>query len=493
MTTFRWYLVGLAALFAAYVAVEYYRPKPINWTPTLENDDKIPYGTYVLYDLLPGLMGVEQSSVRTVRVPVYSQLEGVDEENASHLPEEIETTAEEVTSPETPAPTDTAQWATTSSAPDSIAQTPTPSSAPNDADESDADYASGLADGGYRPATYLFVANSFELTRLDCKSLLRHVARGNDVFIAASHFAAHFADSLGFRTQDYMPPVQWQKKGATSSDSSILNQSQPGRQQDSVRLHFTNPAVAQQVGANRFAMPALSATSRFTLRAELAAKATALAADEQGRPVLLRVPHGRGHLYLCSVPLAFSNYFVLQPRSGDFAFASLSYLPTGREVWWDEYLKQGRRGEQSLLRVVLEHEALRTAFYLALIAALLFVLFEARRRQRIIPVLKPLPNTTLLFTRTVAGLYRQGSNHALIAEKKIGLFQEYLRNRYHEPGLDLSDDATRERLAQKSGIPRADVDALVRRMNFLLTAPQVSDAELLALNKAINQFRQQAA
>lgn len=486
MTTFRWYLVGLAALFAAYVAVEYYRPKPINWTPTLENDDKIPYGTYVLYDLLPGLMGVEQSSVRTVRAPVYSQLEGVDEEDAPTLQEVITTNTEA----ETSAPADTAQWADTSSAPDSTA--PTPSSPPNDADEADADYASGLADGGYRPATYLFVATAFELTRLDCQSLLRHVARGNDVFIAANSFASHFADTLGFRVRDYAPPVQWQKKEA-ASDSSGLDQSQPGRQQDSVRLHFTNPAVARQVGANRFAMPALAATTRFTLRAELAAKATALAADERGRPVLLRVPHGRGHLYLCSVPLAFSNYFVLQPRAGDFAFASLSYLPTGREVWWDEYLKQGRRGEQSLLRVVLEHEALRTALYLALVAALLFVLFEARRRQRVIPILKPLPNTTLLFTRTVAGLYRQGANHALIAEKKIGLFQEYLRTRYHEPGLDLSDDATRERLAQKSGIPRADVDALVRRMNFVLTASQVSDAELLALNKAVNQFRQQAA
>lgn len=488
MTTFRWYLVGLAALFGAYVAIEYYRPKPLNWTPTLENDDKIPYGTYVLYDLLPSLMGVEQASVRTVRVPVYSQLEGVDEEDAASE-NEAEVTVEEVAPPETAAPSDTARWAAAPPEADSAAQAPTPSTTPNDAD---ADYASGLADGGYQPATYLFVANSFELTPLDCQSLLRHVARGNDVFIAASSFASHFADTLGFRTRNFAPPMQWQKN-QDASDSTGLDLSQPGRQQDSVRLHFTNPAVARQVGANRFAMPALAATTRFTLRAELATKATSLAADERGRPVLLRVPHGRGHLYLCSVPLAFSNYFVLQPRSGDFAFASLSYLPTGREVWWDEYLKQGRRGEQSLLRVVLEHEALRTALYLALVAALLFVLFEARRRQRVIPVLKPLPNTTLLFTRTVAGLYRQGTNHALIAEKKIGLFQEYLRTRYHEPGLDLSDDATRERLSQKSGIPRPDVDALVRRMNFLLTARQVSDADLLALNKAINQFRQLAA
>ncbi|WP_126546711.1 hypothetical protein [Hymenobacter amundsenii] len=146
-----------------------------------------------------------------------------------------------------------------------------------------------------------------------------------------------------------------------------------------------------------------------------------------------------------------------------------------------------------MLRVLFDHEALRYATYLALLGALLFVVVEARRRQRIIPVLRPLPNTTLQFTRTVAGLYRQGGSHGLIAEKKIGLFLEHLRARYHEPGLDLTDDATRERLAQKSGIPRPEIDALVRRLNFALTAPQVSDAELLALSKAINSFRQAAA
>ncbi|MEJ7659859.1 MAG: hypothetical protein WKG07_09645 [Hymenobacter sp.] len=47
MTTFRWYLLGILALFGAYVALEYYRPKPLDWSPTLSSKDKIPYGTYV--------------------------------------------------------------------------------------------------------------------------------------------------------------------------------------------------------------------------------------------------------------------------------------------------------------------------------------------------------------------------------------------------------------------------------------------------------------
>jgi hypothetical protein len=308
--------------------------------------------------------------------------------------------------------------------------------------------------------------------------LLRHVARGNDVFIAAEQFDRHFADTLGFATVPFVSRPRAANKPAATA---LL---------DSVQLLFSNPRLARAAGPSGFRLPALGAAYRLLPDSTMVG--TQLAADTAGRAVLVRVPHGRGNLYLCTVPLAFTNYFTLQPRTSNFAFAALSYLPTGRLVGWDEYQKQGRQGEQSLLRVLLAHEALRWALYASLLGGLLFVVFEARRRQRIIPIIRLLPNTTLLFTRTVAGLYRQGSSHAPIAEKKIQLFMEFLRTRLQEPGLDLSDAATRERLAQKTGVARLEVDALVRRINFLLTAPRVSDADLLALNKALNDFRKAA-
>ncbi|RZK55558.1 MAG: hypothetical protein EOO59_10475, partial [Hymenobacter sp.] len=81
MTTFRWYLLGLLGLFGAYVAYEYYKPKPLDWTPTLSNKDRIPYGTYALYDLLPDLLGTD--SVASVRLPIFNQLLGADEPDAT--------------------------------------------------------------------------------------------------------------------------------------------------------------------------------------------------------------------------------------------------------------------------------------------------------------------------------------------------------------------------------------------------------------------------
>ena len=255
---------------------------------------------------------------------------------------------------------------------------------------------------------------------------------------------------------------------------------------DSVTVRFTNPALA----GPRYRLPGADANVRFVVDSGHVGRA--LATDTQGRPVLVRLDYGRGHVYLCSVPIAFTNQFVLRPATSQFAATALSYLPARRTLW-DEYQKQGRVGDQSLLRIVNGHEALSTAFYLLLLGGLLFVFVEARRRQRIIPTLKPLPNTTLLFTRTVASLYRQSSSHALIAEKKVGLFMDYLRTRFQETNPDFGDVDFRERLSQKSGLARSRVDELLRLVNFARTAPQMTDRDLLQLSKALSDFKQEAS
>ncbi|MDJ0365081.1 hypothetical protein QMK33_07945 [Hymenobacter sp. H14-R3] len=444
MTTFRWYLVGLVLLFGAYVALEYYRPKPLDWSPSLSSKDKIPYGTFVLFDALPQVLGTD--SVASVRQPIYNQLLGSEEPRL---------------------------------------QGGRPANVTFDNDSADTanDQAAAALEAAALPLTntqaqYIFINQEFTASSLETNALLRFVAQGHTVFIAAESFertsrGPTLADSLGFRTYP--------------ADSSFTRMLAPGvGRADSVALHLLRP------GSPIFWFSPAAASYRLALTARRAHRGATLAADKQGRPVLLRLDHGRGHFYLCSVPLAFGNYWVLRPRTADFAFAALSCLPAGHPAWWDEYQKQGRAGEQSLLRVVMAHPALRTAYYLLLLTGLLFVLVEARRRQRIIPTIKPLPNTTLLFTRTVAGLYQQGRNHARIAEKKTALFLDYLRTRFHEPAPNLADEDFRERLSQKSGVARPRVDELVRLINFARTAPAVTDRELLILSRAIQDFKHES-
>ncbi len=64
------YLLILLVTVTAYVLFEYYRPKPIDWRATYENDDKIPFGTQALFELLPDAM--QPSAIKTVRLPIYN-------------------------------------------------------------------------------------------------------------------------------------------------------------------------------------------------------------------------------------------------------------------------------------------------------------------------------------------------------------------------------------------------------------------------------------
>jgi hypothetical protein len=49
----------------------------------------------------------------------------------------------------------------------------------------------------------------------------------------------------------------------------------------------------------------------------------------------------------------------------------------------------------SPMRFILNNPPLRYAWYLLLLGLLIFVLFNAKRKQRIVPVIEPLKNTSL--------------------------------------------------------------------------------------------------
>jgi hypothetical protein len=66
------YLLFLLAMVVGYGLFEYYRPKPIDWTSTYQNDDKIPFGTRALFELLPSALN--NQPVTALRVPIYNHL-----------------------------------------------------------------------------------------------------------------------------------------------------------------------------------------------------------------------------------------------------------------------------------------------------------------------------------------------------------------------------------------------------------------------------------
>ncbi|PTX18349.1 uncharacterized protein DUF4350 [Pontibacter mucosus] len=73
MKGYRSYIALIGLLFVALLLLEYFRPKPVDWSQTFSREDKIPYGTYALYELLPDMF--PSQPVQLVREPAYNVLQ----------------------------------------------------------------------------------------------------------------------------------------------------------------------------------------------------------------------------------------------------------------------------------------------------------------------------------------------------------------------------------------------------------------------------------
>lgn len=58
--------VFLALLFVMYVVVEHYKPEPLVWVPTFDQNDKQPYGGHVFYDRLGDFFTEKELSFQTM-------------------------------------------------------------------------------------------------------------------------------------------------------------------------------------------------------------------------------------------------------------------------------------------------------------------------------------------------------------------------------------------------------------------------------------------
>jgi len=159
-----------------------------------------------------------------------------------------------------------------------------------------------------------------------------------------------------------------------------------------------------------------------------------------------------------------------------YAEQTLSLLPTAK-TWWTSYYQLGRLESQTPLRFILNNESLRWAYYMVVIGSVLFLLVESKRKQRMIPILLPLANTTLDFVKTIGNMYLQANDHKAIAEKKIAFFLDQVRSNYY---LSLeTGDAFVEKVAKKSGNSLESAQRLFALIKVIQSSTRISEQMLL--------------
>lgn len=114
-------------------------------------------------------------------------------------------------------------------------------------------------------------------------------------------------------------------------------------------------------------------------------------------PVAMTCPVGKGEVILVSTPLIFTNYGILDGNNSAYIFRLLSQMGEFPVVRTEGYVKETAETQQSPFRYLLSRQPLRWALYLTMIAILLFMIFTARRRQRVIPVIREPENKSRVY------------------------------------------------------------------------------------------------
>lgn len=220
-------------------------------------------------------------------------------------------------------------------------------------------------------------------------------------------------------------------------------------------------------------------------------KAEILGYQQHGKdkkPNFIKIPFGEGQFLLHTQPAVFSNYYLL--RDGNFKYTEglASYIPKGNIYWYSPWFVKRNFESDNSLRYILSQPALKWAMWLGLIAIIAFVLFNAKRRQRVIPEIYPLRNTTVDFAKTIGNLYYMERDHHTIIEKKIIYFLEHIRTVYLIDTYKLDDDFI-EKLHLKTGKPVEDIKKTVRLIQKHRHEFTSTEADVLAINKAIENLR----
>ncbi|MES2276104.1 MAG: DUF4350 domain-containing protein [Bacteroidota bacterium] len=364
--------------------MQYNKPRPVNWQPTLNYQDKIPFGTYVFYhqlnDIFPGahVVNTNQSVYSLFSKPLHA-------------------------------------------------------------------------------GNYIIVAKEVKINKYDFVQLLKYIRAGNTVFITGFDFTGAFNDSLKVKTQ-----IEDDKEKRLLSFTS--NQ-----------LKKDSTYKFDKDISNRY-------FSRFDTT-----QATVISKNNAGNATYLSYKFGRGTLLLCANPKLFSNYSLLTTNGAAYAQRALAYMPLSKNIFWDEYQNHDIQTNTSPMRVFLNNPSLQWGYYLSLFTLLIYVLFEVKRRQRIIPIVEPLKNSTVDFVSVVGRVYFEKRDNANIAYKKILYLLSHLRERYQLKTNQL-DSEFMDNLANKTGIPPDFAHELISHVNYVSQQNRVTDHELIRLNQLIEKF-----
>lgn len=298
-------------------------------------------------------------------------------------------------------------------------------------------------------------------SKIDIESwynILSRVSEGSDAMLIVSNIPKEISDSIGF----YDSEISFEEE-------NVLKLTDKKYKNDFIKL-------------DKF--PSGKGFSYIKPGVEVLGKTVEKNNTDQAN--FIKASFGKGKIYVHCEPLFITNYYLLQSgESIKYAQDVFSYLDNKEILWFTE-----SQSEESgfFMRFILSKPALKYAWWLFLGGLLLFIFFNAKRKQRIIPINEPLKNTSVDFVKTIGNLYLQeGDFHDMMAKKA-----QYFLNKVR---IDLLidtqnlDDEFAKKLQLKTG---TDIEKINEAVGLIKKAQnpyaEVMKEDLIRMNTLLDQI-----
>lgn len=217
--------------------------------------------------------------------------------------------------------------------------------------------------------------------------ILDEVSKGSDAMIIANRLPKNISDTIGF----YGSKISYE-------DQNVLKLTDKKYKNDFIKL-------------DKF--PSGRGFSYIKPNVQVLGKTIEENNDDQAN--FIKAPFGKGIIYVHCEPLFLTNYYLLQSGNVRYAQSVFSYLKDRETLW---FVESNTKESRSLLRFILSNPSLKYAWWVFLGGLVLFIVFNVKRKQRIVPIMEPLKNTSVDFVKSIGNLYLQeGDFHDMMAKK----------------------------------------------------------------------------
>ncbi len=311
----------------------------------------------------------------------------------------------------------------------------------------------------YKPFNVLALADFFVIDELNARALLQHVYQGNNALITCYDLSPELSKYLGIRMES--------SNLAFKTESSL------------------NDLFSIELMGHKYKVKPHG--DRYSKIVNVPDSAEVIAKGKHGDILGLRYQVGEGSLTLFSMPIVFSNYYILKDQK-EVASSLLTTLPVEDVKWTNYFRGKYRQPERSLMDYIHQQEALTWAFYLLLFSILSYFALQVRRVQRPVPVVKPPANDALKFVDTISNLYFLKRDHKVMMKKKMTYFLEWVRSTYHLDTRKI-DEKFIEKLASQSGVSVENVGYVFKTYDQLIKKDKLTDLEFIRFHKLLQKFK----